>query len=228
MKPVFRTSLPSLAAGVFLLAHPAQAADTKVAFALHGVGAQTCEAVEKQLQATPATARPLLTTWILGYLSALNRLQAETYDASPVQVAEALTEMTLGLCKGNAGALLETVVSTLFKRLDGARAKQASPLVVTKVGNLTTQVRRDTLVAMQAVLIDAKFLTAAAPGDLDEPTQAALREFQKVQNLRETGLPDPATIVRMLVELPAGYQNPNAGGAPAKPAPAPAQPNRRR
>jgi hypothetical protein len=211
------TALVALSA---ILPPPVVGADAKGSFALHGVGAQTCEVVGKQMETTSASLRPMLTSWVLGYLSAMNRLQPDTYDASPVQAADLLTEMVLGICKENGAALVETVTTAVFQQLSRARVKQDSPLVGVRAGDLTTTLRRETLIAVQAALIKSKVLSSATPGEFDEATRAALLAFQKAQQLRETGLPDPATIVRLLVELPQrapGPQTPSAGPAPSTP-----------
>jgi Putative peptidoglycan binding domain len=211
-----------------ILPAPTWGADAKGDFALHGIGAQTCEAVGKQMEIASANPRPLLTSWLLGYLSAMNRLQPDTYDVSPVQAPEVLTDMVLGICKGNGAALVEAVASAVFQQLSRARLKHDSPLLEVRAGDLATTLRRETLIAVQAALVKSKLMSSASSGEFDEPTKAALLGFQKAQQLRETSLPDPATIVRLLVELPqqaSAPQPPPTG--PAAPTPGGQRPRAR-
>ena len=89
------TALVALAA---ISPTPSVGADAKGNFALHGIGAQTCKVVGEQMETSSTSLRPMLTSWVLGYLSAMNRLQPDTYDASPVQSADALVDMVFGIC----------------------------------------------------------------------------------------------------------------------------------
>jgi peptidoglycan hydrolase-like protein with peptidoglycan-binding domain len=83
-----------------------------------------------------------------------------------------------------------------------AKVTHDSPLVEARSGDQVVTLRADTLMAIQQALTRGKYLTAPADGTFGPTTAAALRAFQKAESLPETGLPDPATTIRLLIELP--------------------------
>jgi hypothetical protein len=180
----------------------AAAADAGHAFAVHGVGALTCAG----LNATPAKDAPamrgLLASWLLGYVTAMNRTQDVTYDATPVQDQFALVNMVAGVCSQHPTLPVETVAFAVLHSLEKAKLATASPEVTVTVGKLSTVLRKDTLDKLQLFLVAQAYLTASqANGTFGPKTQAALVKFQTAQKLPATGLPDPATVVRALVEM---------------------------
>jgi hypothetical protein len=147
--------------------------------------------------------RPLLTSWILGYITASDRLVKDTFDASPVMAPEALTAMVIGVCQRYPDARVETVANTVLTQLAPARVMHESPVVEARAGDRVVPIRKATLIAVQTALLKNKLTREPADGDFGNGTAAALKTFQKSQNLTETGLPDPATVVRLLVEMPS-------------------------
>jgi peptidoglycan hydrolase-like protein with peptidoglycan-binding domain len=259
--------------GVAMLAAPALASDSKGGFALHGVGAQTCQVMLQELKlaapapsATPATVppasapsappvatapspassaaspavttatanaspptaapaastiastpatpapgaaaaaqsmRPILTSWIMGYLTASDRLARDTFDETPVMAPEALTTMIIGVCNRNPDARVETVANNVFTQLAAARIPHESPIVEARAGDRMVLIRKATLVAMQNSLVKDKLMKEPADGTFGSSTSTALLAFQKSQNLPATGLPDASTVVRLLIEMPS-------------------------
>jgi hypothetical protein len=188
----------SLATG----SRPALAADAGHSFAVHGVGALTCSG----LNATPAKDAPamrgLLASWLLGYVTAMNRIQDVTYDATPVQDQYALVNMVAGVCGKHPNLPVETVAFAVLQTLEKAKLADASPEVTVTVGKLSTVLRKETLDKLQLFLVAQAYLPASqANGTFGPKTQAALVKFQTAQKLPATGLPDPATVVRALVEM---------------------------
>jgi peptidoglycan hydrolase-like protein with peptidoglycan-binding domain len=147
--------------------------------------------------------RPILTSWLLGYLTASDRLDKDTFDATPVMMPEALTAMIIGVCEKYPDARVETVANTVLGQLAPARVAKESPVVDARVGNHVVPIRKATLVAVQTALVKNKLSKEPADGNFGAATQTALVAFQKSQGLPETGLPDPATVVRLLVEMPS-------------------------
>jgi peptidoglycan hydrolase-like protein with peptidoglycan-binding domain len=147
--------------------------------------------------------RPILTSWILGYLTASDRLVKDTFDATPVMMPEALTSMIIGVCQKYPDARVETVANTVFSQLATARVMHESPVVEARAGDRAVPIRKATLVAVQTTLVKNKLMKEPADGTFGNSTEVALKAFQKSQNLPETGLPDPATVVRLLVEMPS-------------------------
>ncbi len=186
----------------------ARAADAKHLFAVHGVGALSCGDVTAALLKGDVAIRGTILSWLMGYVSAMNRIQPDTYDVSPVQVPEAMIDMVVGVCQRDASARVETAAYSVFHTLSSAALSTESPEVQVTTNGRTTMLRKDTLIALQKYLIAEKFLRGEADGSFGPTTQAALADFQKKQNLPQTGLPDPPTIVRALVELPAQAKAP--------------------
>lgn len=183
----------------------AEAADANGNFALRGIGAQSCQAMIEQIQKDQNIV-PVATTWLLGYATAINRVSPETYDVSPVVDSTALLRMVIGVCQKFPESRFETVVADVLKALSTARVKTDSPIIEAKAGDVTVQIRQETLQAVQQALVQRNYLRATPDGIFGPRTEAALRAFQKDQQLPETGVPDAATVVRILVELPSAEQ----------------------
>jgi peptidoglycan hydrolase-like protein with peptidoglycan-binding domain len=62
-----------------------------------------------------------------------------------------------------------------------------------------------TIGELQRALADRGHLKDHRPGELDEPTSAALRRFQEQEGLAETGLPDRETLSRLGLDPEASY-----------------------
>lgn len=181
----------------------AHAADRKGNFAVHGVGALTCRQLRSSLLAGNAAIRASLTSWILGYISAINRTEPDTYDGTPVQIPGALVAMVVAVCKTNETQRVETVAYSVLKRLESAKIPFQSPEVRITINGRTTVLRKETLARLEEVLIARHFLKGKPNGAFSKETSVGIAHFQKAEHLAITGLPDPETIVRALVELPA-------------------------
>jgi peptidoglycan hydrolase-like protein with peptidoglycan-binding domain len=159
--------------------------------------------------ASPPTApsalgmRPILTSWIMGYLTASDRLVKDTFDQTPVMAPEALTTMIIGVCNRYPAARVESVANNVLNQLAAARVLHESPVVEARSGDRVVLIRQATLAAMQNNLVKARLLKEPADGTFGSATSAALMAFQKSQNLPATGLPDASTVVRLLIEMPA-------------------------
>lgn len=180
----------------------AHAADAKGSFALHGIGALTCTEVIDRIKTNPA-ARDQLAAWLLGYVSATNRIRPNTYDITPIQQPLVLASMVTNVCTGNADARVETVAHSVMTAIAPAGAIAESPLTKVESGKNSVELRKETLKAVQQALVNRKLLSGNATGEFGAPTEKALSEFQRAQKLSVTGLPDPATIMRLLIEKPA-------------------------
>jgi Putative peptidoglycan binding domain len=202
----------------------AGATDALGSFAVHGMGAQTCEILTKTAAQESSLTRAALSSWMMGYLTAFNRLQADTFDASPVTAGASLAEMVLSLCGNNQAATVEAVAFSLLRQLSPARQTKDSPILQVRAGNVATAIRKEVLIKLQTELVKLKHYDGPANGDYNDKVKAALEAFQKAQNLSPTGLPDASTIVRMLVELPAR----EAQATPAQPATTTPPPTQRR
>lgn len=180
----------------------AGAADAEGNFALRGFGAETCSAATARLQGNEAATGAAL-SWTLGYATAFNRIQSETFDVSPLTDATAVFRLVIGVCRKSPDSMVETVAFDVLRTLATARVTSSSPVVETQAGDVQAPVRRETLMQVQAQLVAKGHLSGKPDGTFGPQTQAALASFQKAQDLPQTGVADSATIVRLLVELPA-------------------------
>jgi uncharacterized protein YneF (UPF0154 family) len=183
-------------------ADPAAAAPAIAAAAAPAPAVTPASPAPAAAPAIPASMRPILTSWILGYLTASDRLVKDTFDETPVMSPEALTTMIMGVCQKYPDARVETVANTVFNQLAIAKVLRESPVVEARAGNHVVPIRKATLIAVQSTLLKNKLTKEPADGNFGSGTEAALKSFQKSQNLPETGLPDPATVVRLLIEMP--------------------------
>jgi hypothetical protein len=202
-----RRALPAIVVGALALglAAPVDAATEDGNFSIRGFGAQECGAIVAPLQEDPAAATAA-TAWLLGYTTAFNRMQDDTFDMSPLVDATAMLRMVVGTCQRAPDALVETVAFEVLKALGTARVIGSTPIVETRSGDQVANVRGETLAGMQSRLIELGHLTGSADGAFGPRTATALRAFQQEQELPETGIADPATVIRLLVELPAQSQ----------------------
>lgn len=205
---VHRRALPAICVAGALalgLAAPATGATEDGSFSIRGLGAQTCGDIIEPLR-EDAAAATAATAWLLGYTTAFNRVQPDTFDVSPLVDATAMLRMVAGACQNAPDALVETVAFEVLRALATARVTGNTPIVETRSGDATASVRRETLARMQNQLIELGHLSGAADGAYGPQTEAALRAFQQEQELPQTGIADAATVVRLLVELPAQSQ----------------------
>ncbi len=198
-----RFCIPAAAAATIglLVLVPAQAADTKGNFALRGIGSQSCKVMLEELQKTPATAA-IAASWLLGYMSATNRYEPETFDISPVTDPQSIFNVLMALCKAHPDARVQTVASDTLAALGKARVKADSPMVETKSGNATAQIRQETLLLVQKRLNEKGYLKSKPDGSYGAQTEAAVKAFQTAEKLPVTGVPDAPTIIRLLIEQP--------------------------
>jgi hypothetical protein len=180
----------------------AEAATEDGSFAIRGIGGDNCRDFLQRLQADERVPAVAL-SWLLGYSTALNRTQPDTFDVSPLTDPPAILRLVMAVCQQLPETLVDTVAHDLLMALAKARVTTASPIVETRAGNNVANVRRQTLMQMQQALIKSGHLGAAADGVFGPQTAAALRTFQDQQGLELTGVADSATIFRLLVELPA-------------------------
>ncbi|MEO8558167.1 MAG: peptidoglycan-binding domain-containing protein [Rhodospirillales bacterium] len=202
LRPIFRVLLPaSIWVAAITLHAPAQAADTKGNFALRGIGSQSCQALLDELQKAPGNA-VVAASWVLGYMSATNRYEPDTFDISPVTDAQSIFNVVIGLCKAHPTVRVQTILSDTLAALGKARIKTDSPMVDTKSGTTVASVRTETLVLVQKKLAERGLLKAKADGAYGAQTEAAVKDFQKAEKLPITGVVDSATVIRLLIEQP--------------------------
>ena len=176
----------------------AAAADAQGNFAVRGIGSESCAQVNEQVAKKDANLGVTMESWVGGYLSSMNRLQGDTFDASPILQTAALTQLVVNLCQRTPKSAVETVTYDIFKALTPARVRAASTNVSATADGKTIVLRKETLVALQTALARQGLDKESPTGLFTPATSAALKAFQVKAKLAQTGLPDPATMIALL------------------------------
>ena len=189
----------SLALALFVSVPTGEAADAEGNFALRGIGAGSCAETNERISQEPEAAMHML-SWLLGYVTAINRHRDDTFDVSPILEGESLLHLMAGLCSEHPDAPVEAVVNDLLETLAVARVRASSDVVETAADGQSASIRQETLVRIQERLIELGHLDGAADGLYGPMTRGALEAYQADQDISVTGIADPVTIVRLLVE----------------------------
>lgn len=191
-----------LAAGLLALSAPlAPAADSQGQFAVRGIGSYDCRTVlghfNSEDEATRNEARQIYTAWIAGYLTAVNRLSTETFDASPAVFDQPVLALALGHCAKNEALMFEQAVAGLVAALAPLRVVEQSPVADTADDRLA--LREETVRRVQQRLIDLGLLDGKADGIFGKASEQALRSFQeKHPDSGKDGILDLAAVAAVL------------------------------
>ena len=175
----------------------AGAADEKGQFAIKGVGLATCE---RFVEARKAQSREYFQFggWINGYLSSTNRYERETFDLAPWQSTGLLAGWIARFCQRNPEVPFVRAMAALVNNLGKERLATRSETVEARVGDATIQIYETTLRRVQERLSQRGYYEGETSGEFDHQTQEALERFQREAGLQPTGLPDQASLSRLL------------------------------
>lgn len=186
----------SLVAGLvvtFVAVAPGHAADANGNYAIRGAGSLNCETFLQALEDEPSS-RTDYAEWISGYLSATNRLDAETFDASYVASNVDVATLTARICTNNRDVRVEEALASLLELMEPRKISTETELVRITLGERAMMIRQSVLDDFMKILVDQGYLDA--PRDFDNTARDALIEFQEDRELPVTGLPDVNTLVR--------------------------------
>ncbi len=190
-----RTLLSFLAATLISL--EARAADSGGQFAVEGIGGSTCESFVTA-KSESSDAYWMFLGWLDGYMTGINQYSPETYDITPWQSQNLLAALFDKFCAKNPGANFFAVANKMIVELRDDRLRESSAPVVAKVGERTIGVYRETLRRAQVLLKEGGHYKGKVDGLFGPNTQRALESYQKRLGLTVTGLPDQATLFRLL------------------------------
>lgn len=179
----------------------AQAADSGGQFAVRGIGSYDCKTVLGQFnsedEATRNEARQIYTAWISGYLTATNRLSADTFDSFPAVYDSPVLALVLGHCSKNPELMFEQALAGLAAALQPMRVVSQSPLAEAADDRLV--LRQETVRKVQQKLIDMGLLEGKADGVFGKASEQALRAFQeKHPDSGKDGILDLAAVAIVL------------------------------
>ncbi len=216
----------TLVAGlVMLAAGSSRAAAPDGSFAIRGIGSGTCGELVKAVDArSPEVA--WFAHWLDGYVTAVNRYRADTFDVAPWPGTRLLLMLVDAHCRGNRDQPLYEVVHQLVVLLGTQRLVDRSEPVEIRVGERRRMLYRAVVRRLQRALIERKLLADRADGIFGPRTRKAVAAFQRKAGLEATGFPDDETLYKLLLEplvagpapAPGGDGGPagdGKGGAPA-------------
>ncbi len=189
----------SAAIGIGALHGPAVAATGSGAFAVRGIGAQSCKNITAVAAGKKADELVQLSSaWVAGYISQYNRATSNTYEAVPIVDNVVLGKLAINVCRSNPDTLFEAVAASLVASFSRGALSDESPDIELKNGNSRAVLRRGVVRLVQQELIREGFLPAGSvDGDYGPGTRAALSKFQEARGITMTGVPDPQTLVHL-------------------------------
>ena len=180
-----------------LMSLEARAADSGGQFAVEGIGGSTCESFVTA-KSESSDAYWMFLGWLDGYMTGINQYAPETYDITPWQSQNLLAALFEKFCATNPGANFFAVANKMIAELRNDRLRESSVLVVAKVGERSIGVYRETLRRAQVQLKEGGHYQGEVDGLFGPNTQRALESYQKRVGLTVTGLPDQATLLKLL------------------------------
>ncbi len=201
-----------------LAAGAGRAAAPDGSFAIRGIGAGTCDELVKAVDArSPEVA--WFAHWLDGYITAVNRYRADTFDVAPWPSTRLLLMLVDAHCRGNRDQPLYEVVHQLVVLLGTQRLVDRSEPVEIRVGERRRMLYRAVVRRLQQALIDRRLLAGRADGVFGPKTRAAVAAFQKEIGFEATGFPDDETLYKLLLEPlvagPAPAPSRSGGGGPS-------------
>ncbi|MFN3231007.1 MAG: peptidoglycan-binding domain-containing protein [Alphaproteobacteria bacterium] len=195
------TAALALGAGLWAsgVATQSMAADADSNYIVRGYGGQPCQAYLTAVTSSIEEVQPYL-VWMEGYISGVNRLQTETFDASPIIPSADMGQLVATLCQQSPDAQFERAVLALLELFKPYRIREQSQLIEMTVGDTSGAIRQETMRWMQEKMIEKGFFTATPDGRFGPDTQLALRAYQRARELPVTGVPDGETIVNFIRE----------------------------
>ena len=179
-----------------LMATPAAAVDEKGSYAVRGIGSDRCDALTAAMTAKDRTKLERYAVWLLGYLSASNRLISKTFDAVPSLAATDVLGMVALVCKNQPAVLVDTAASQALIMLSPIRLVGDSPIIEVSNSGRTMSVRKEALVALQRNLAAKHGYKGPIDGAMSPQLAKAITEFQQKEKLPGSGLPDLDTLIR--------------------------------
>lgn len=182
---------------------PAFGADGDGKFAVRGIGGQSCAVwiaiSENADEAARRDGIMSFQSWIAGYLSAANRLKAESYDVVPFLDMINVLAITLNECRATPDQLAETVVARVVDAFTDARVVSESPTVTVIDAGVEKTYRQATIALAQQRLVDLGYLEGEPDGVLGPASFEALTQYQADNGLPASGEMSVDTLFKLLL-----------------------------
>lgn len=176
----------------------AHAGDAAGKFSVRGVGSAPCSAYTTAVTAKDEAAINRYASWILGYVSAYNRLSEKTFDAIPGTEGKDALALTMGVCQSAPNERLEQVLFSVLRGLNDIRLTSDTAMVTLTSDGKTRVVREETLRYVERRLKDLGFYKGAETGKASPQIVQAIKAYQTAQKMPADGLPNMPTLLRIL------------------------------
>jgi hypothetical protein len=194
-----RQALASVAAiGLMLWSSVGQAADPRGQFSIRGPGSQSCANYLAAASKPDDYAR--YGSWLLGYVSARNRAEPNTYDVIPTEPGTDFPNIVAVICKSNVQVTVEQAANSAIAVIGPMRQTAASPMIDVQVDGKTVAIHQESLRRLQQGLIAKNAYKGSADGISSARFIAALKDFQRKEGIAVTGLPDIDTFIRAIIK----------------------------
>ncbi len=194
----FTAATVGLLAATACVSAPASAADRTGEYSVRGAGAQRCDAYVAAVEGNKPDLGAYV-GYIDGVLTTASRLTPNVFDVNPFILPGPFAAIIVNICKQAPDRILEVAVRGGIEAIGKARVQEKSAAMELAVGDSRMNIRVDTLRAIQTRLRDLKILKDPADGKFGANTQLALKQFQTTNKLTVTSLPDPDTVLSLLV-----------------------------
>jgi hypothetical protein len=180
-------------------ASAAHGADSNGDFSLMGAGIEKCEAYVKARDDGLDVQRQYI-SWMSGFFSGMNASTSNVFDVVPWQSPQTFADAAYSNCKRYPNEYFGRIVLGLAKSLEPLWLRSNSDKVIFPGDGATEPpIYRTVLLRVQERLVRLGHDGVTTSGEPDNATREALRAFQRAEGLEPTGLPDQATLARLLL-----------------------------
>lgn len=176
----------------------AAAQDNPRQFAVEGAGMLTCARFVEARADTTSPDYQRMIGFIEGYLSAANLYEPDTFDLTPWHNAAALDMIVENHCAQHPEDRLVGVTQRMVGGLRPFRVARFSNMLEVGDGQNRAFVYETILRRAQAALQLRGLYSGPEDGTFTPALRQAFREFQRSVGLDATGVPDPATLWKLL------------------------------
>ena len=183
--------------GIVLSVQSAHGADDNGAYAVKGAGTANCKRFVSVFDSKSAELANF-GGWIDGFVTAHNGREAETFDFVPWQSTEVLAYSLAQYCRKVPDLSFHQAMLAMLKSLKADRMASSSPVLVARRNDKAVLIYDTVLEQIRRKLVAQGFLGQMPTGAFDDSTAEALLRFQKQAGIAQTGLPDQATLAKLL------------------------------
>lgn len=174
------------------------AADAAGKFSVRGAGSSPCSAYTAAVNAKDEVAVNRYASWILGYISAYNRLVGQTFDAIPSAEGKDALALTMGVCQGAPNDRLEQAVFSVVRGINSIRLTSDSAMITLTSDGRSLAIREETLRYLERRLKELGHYKGLETGKASQQIVQAIKAYQTAQKLPANGLPDFSTLLHIL------------------------------